>query len=384
MTLRAIAIADRNQLDRLFNLLAGGAVAVKTIYTNILSPVLYRAPGLEIACSPACDLYGLSPDDADLCIVLRNYRGDGIDEILLDRGFERKQIVDLDATQLFRDGPNLLTAVRLMRERPMPWRGLVTGISHYRGGLLPEAFDHQLLNLSGDSQDLHYDFALAEQVLLNPAYTLDYVVIGLAVYSLDYDLALSADAWRCLKYFPALHDAHDADAKLPVAFDALFNPKIFAEESRDGASITQANFDSLFSTARIDYFSMPMAIRARVQGEKWSNRSYPATEALNSATLTRYIDLCRRAGTRVFLTLAPMSNLFRSAYPAARYAAFCQRLETEAARPGVHFRSFYGLTDNVAHFYDGDHLTTEGAQLFSMELRGWIEQTLATTGRSIL
>lgn len=377
MTVRAAVICDRTVLDRLFGVLELRNLSIVRIFTNILGAGVYKGRGLSVECVPACHIDSLSPQDADLVLLIQAGHAGSAYDRLLARGFEARQILDLDVYMTLRDAPGLLTAMRLVRERRMAWRGLATGLSYFRAGLLPQTFDHQLLNLAGDSQDLFYDLALAERALAAPGHGIDYAVIGLAPYSLSFDLSLSDVAWRCIKYAPTLGDDRGLTAGLPLQLNQLFGPQFFTQEAPNAAAITQADFHTLFTTSRQEYFNLASALRGREQAERWARRSYPATEAANAEILDRYLDLCRRAGVNAFLVLPPMSRLFRTAYPDDRYAAFCARLEAAAARPHVHFRSFYDLTDEVQDFYDGDHLSTKGAEKFSRELRGWIEATLA-------
>lgn len=378
MVTKAVVVCDRSVLDRLFALLNLQHISVERIFTNILAPGVYRSNGQEVRGLPACDIDDhLAPTDADLCINVRHVHGDSVDDRIAARGFPAARRLDLDASMLFQDSAGLLSAARIIRGGAMRWRGFLTGLSYYRAGVLDAAFDHQLLNMAGDSQDLHYDLALAEQVLLPSGQPFEYAVIGLSPYSLAFELGRSAESWRFIKYYPALRDDQGVNDGLPVGLDEIFGERLYAREADIAHTVSQETFSSLFTTSRLEHFSLQYAFDARTKAAKWAGRSYQATETKNSAKLSRYVDACLAAGLKVFIVAPPMTTLFRTAYSANRLRDFQDRIDLECQKEGVHFRNFFDSAEyRLDHFYDADHLNTKGAEIFSSELRQWIDKTL--------
>lgn len=377
-TARAILICDSAQLNQLFSLFDLGSVRIARVLTNILRPAQYLHQMGPVACFPACDVDRLTRDDADFCIVVRSTHGAALLDRLAERGFERPRVLDLDAVELFRHAPGLRSAARAVQHSGLRWRGFLTGLSYFRGGVVEAVFDHQLANFAADSQDLYYDFALAQDVLLNSPQSFEYAVIGLAPYSFDYDVALGGEPWRFIKYVPTLRDHHGVADGLPLALDRLFNTSLYDTADPQAASLTLATFPSLFYTGRPERMTLDNALEGRAKAATWSGRSFPMTQAANAAILSRYVDLCRAAGVTVCIVTPPMSGLFREAYGEARLAEFHARLAPELAKPGVHFRDFYSEADyDLNHMYDADHVNTKGALRFSADLRAWIEQSLA-------
>lgn len=69
---------------------------------------------------------------------------------------------------------------------------LITGLSYIRDALQANYFNRKVCNIANASQDIYYDFLMfKEAIKLNP--NLKTVIIGLAPYSLRYDLSLSCN-----------------------------------------------------------------------------------------------------------------------------------------------------------------------------------------------
>ncbi|CAN7558940.1 hypothetical protein LJR225_004100 [Phenylobacterium sp. LjRoot225] len=375
---RAILICDSGRLNQLFALFDGEAVRIERVLTNILRPADFAHAGGLTPCLPACDVDRLAADEADLRIVVRDQHDKGLLDRLALRGFERRRVLDLDVQELFRNASGLRSAARAVQQSALRWRGFLTGLSYFRGGVIESAFDDQLANFAGDSQDLYYDFALARDVLLASPQRFQYAVIGLAPYSFDYDMALGGEPWRFIKYYPTLRDDHGVAAALPAPLGGLFSRRLYDIASAEAETLTQASFPRLFYTHRPERLNLDSVLEGRQKAVSWNGRRFPVTQAANSEILSRYVDLCRSAGLAVFIATPPMSSLFRDAYGAERLAEFHAKLRPELEKPGVRFRDFYSETEyDLHHMYDADHLNTKGALRFSAELRAWIEQTLA-------
>lgn len=376
---RAVLICDSSQLNQLFALFDHDAIRIERVLTNILRPADYASPRGMVPCFPACDVDRLSADEADLCILVRGKHDRDLLDRLGLRGFERARVLDLDVLELFRNAPGLRSAARAVQQSELRWRGFLTGLSYFRGGVVEAVFDHQLANFAADSQDLYYDFALARDVLLASPQRFKYAVIGLAPYSFDYDVALGGEPWRFIKYYPTLKDDHGVASGLPLPIGRVFSRRLNDIAAPQAEGLTLETFPSLFYTGRAERVTLDSALAAREKAASWSGRRFPATRAANSVILGRYVDLCRSAGVAVFIATPPMSPLFRDAYGAERLAEFHARLGPELAKPGVHFRDFFSQADyDPQHLYDADHLNTKGALRFSGELRTWIEQTLVS------
>jgi hypothetical protein len=374
----AVLICDSAQLDHLFSLFDLEAVRIVKVLTNILRPATYAHAGGPVPCLPAGDVDSLDADEADFCIVVRAKHDQGLFDRLAARGFERLRVLDLDVLELFRNAPGLRSAARAVQQSALRWRGFLTGLSYFRGGVVESAFDHQIANFAADSQDLHYDFALARDVLLASPQRFQYAVIGLAPYSFDYDVALGGEPWRFIKYYPTLRDDHGVTAGLPLPVGRLFSSRLYDIAAPQADGVTMASFPGLFFTGRPERMTLDSALDARTKAATWAGRRFPATQAANSEILGRYVDLCRSLGLAVFIATPPMSRLFREAYGVERLAEFQARLAPELVKPGVHFRDFFSEADyDLNHLYDADHVNTKGALKFSAELRTWIEQTLA-------
>lgn len=140
---RAILVCDSGQLNQLFGLFDLDEVRIAKVLTNILRPADYLHPSGMVPCLPACDVDRLAADEADLCIVVRPKHERELLDRLAQRGFDRTRVLDLDVLELFRNAPGLRSAARAVQGSELRWRGFLTGLSYFRGGVVESAFDHQ-------------------------------------------------------------------------------------------------------------------------------------------------------------------------------------------------------------------------------------------------
>ncbi|MCR5674240.1 MAG: hypothetical protein K6G16_00880 [Lachnospiraceae bacterium] len=89
-------------------------------------------------------------------------------------------------------------------------KALVIGSSHTKCGILEDPFVNTT-NLSIDSQDLYYDFALSRAVLERETVKTTALFIGMGYYIAFHDLSMAKmnrDFLISPVYYPLLHDAH--------------------------------------------------------------------------------------------------------------------------------------------------------------------------------
>ena len=88
---------------------------------------------------------------------------------------------------------------------------LVTGMSYSRNALIPEYLHGRVCNISNSSQDLYYDYRnFCDAYERNQG--LKRLIIGLAPYSLRYDLSLTRNPNEIIRlyyYYSLFHDCHN-------------------------------------------------------------------------------------------------------------------------------------------------------------------------------
>ena len=89
-------------------------------------------------------------------------------------------------------------------------KGFITGDSHLVYGLDLTKFSIPLANFARGSQDLYYDYKIAKVLLNRQDINFDYVLIGLSIYSFNWDVSQSyRESWRLLQYYIYLRDLHN-------------------------------------------------------------------------------------------------------------------------------------------------------------------------------
>ena len=101
----------------------------------------------------------------------------------------------------------------------------LTGVSHAYAGTDMRCYSKTGLNLAYTSQDLFLDFELAK-IVMSKKRTLKHAIIGVAPFSLHYDLSRSINAYRTLLYYPIIKKVHNMTIKDSVLRE-IFNDVYF-------------------------------------------------------------------------------------------------------------------------------------------------------------
>ena len=194
---------------------------------------------------------------------------------------------------------------------------LITGMSYIRNALLPEFLPGKVCNISNSSQDLYYDLhCFKDAIRRNP--NIRHVVIGLAPYSLRYDLSLTkneSERLRLFYYQARFGDTHNnTDLR-----DALQNYgkmyeqciRLFGEAALDAIYASLVSDDVIQSERKSNLLFRPEnLIPAEIaQMEAKYKKPYPETLAENKSILREYMQLASSKGIRISVFIPPVLRL---------------------------------------------------------------------------
>ena len=136
-----------------------------------------------------------------------------------------RTIIDVSDFHTGESLPLYNTLKNYLVEDNIEYEFFITGVSHAYAGTDISKFSRNGLNLALTSQDLFLDYKLAEIVLSKKNHGIKYAIIGVAPFSLHYDLSISeANDYRMMMYYPIIKCVHNYFIKEDIIKD------IFSED----------------------------------------------------------------------------------------------------------------------------------------------------------
>lgn len=195
----------------------------------------------------------------------------------------------------------------------------ITGLSYFRDAISSDICDKNIINLSNSSQDLYYDLQLLKKVL-DITKSIKTVLIGLAPYSLRFDLSMCKSrelVIRNYSYFHDLGECHNLDEnnidikKLKKIKDSV--NKIF------GYDLLSSIFYSLYGleeTKRgiddkiiFDEKNINEEVKKEIEGKY--NKPYENTKIEYCKLLEEYFELCNKKNIKIIVMIPPFSNWYK-------------------------------------------------------------------------
>lgn len=238
----------------------------------------------------------------------------------------------------------------------------LTGVSHAYAGTDMRCYSKTGLNLAYTSQDLFLDFELAK-IVMSKKRTLKHAIIGVAPFSLHYDLSRSINAYRTLLYYPIIKKVHNMTIKDSVLRE-IFNDVYFNSfEMFDSAMV----FDQRLSCASCNKnITVDDYLTFRNNLKFWDNKYYSDTVIENKKILRDYVEYCMDKNIKPTLVIFPLSRWYNMYFSKKKFdevREYCQNLANER---GI---KFYDLSNdnrfNDSDFFDVEHLNINGAQKVS-------------------
>lgn len=239
----------------------------------------------------------------------------------------------------------------------------ITGVSHAYAGTDMRCYSKTGLNLAYTSQDLFLDFELAKLVLQNVK-KLKYAIIGVAPFSIHYDLSNSVNnAYRMMLYYPIIKTLHHLCIK-EVEIKEIFNDVYFKSFEMFNSELTfkqRLTCASCNKNIAIDDY---LAFRNNLSF--WDNKYYPNTAIENKKILNDYVEYCMVKGIQPNLVIFPVSSCYNNFFSKKKFQEVREYCHYLANKYNI---NFYDLSDdkhfNDSDFFDVEHLNINGAQKVS-------------------
>lgn len=192
-------------------------------------------------------------------------------------------------------------------------KGIITGMSYFRDGIDADGFPVPAVNLSSSSQDLYFDYLELQKHISGNT---EWVVMGLAPYSLRYDESLAKTKnYRVPVYAinhgkKGLHHAESYAPLLPARqqIDALFGPD-FCDEIFWDAYVPVFGMTSYDMEGKFDAANVPLAEQVEI-GQQY-NKPYENTLQENKQILKDYLAFCCSHSLKVIIVLPPFTAWYK-------------------------------------------------------------------------
>lgn len=252
--------------------------------------------------------------------------------------------------------------MKLFEKNISSYESFITGISYFVSGINGDILKKKGINFSYDSQDLYYDYNIAKYILENYETKFKYAIIGLAYYSFEYDLSLSAMKDNIKLYYPRLRETHNLKK-----ISSNYNRLIINKGIADRILITN-NGEFIFKNKLTPLTEQKgdISIIGKEQALLDCNKNYPITVEENKIIFIKYLELLKMYDIKPIVVICPTSQYY--------YKNFSKRIKDEfleiinEIRIEYDFQYIDYFKSNLfddSMFYDVSHLTFEGGKKFT-------------------
>ena len=245
-------------------------------------------------------------------------------------------------------------------------KAIITGMSYFRDAFNCELLKIPAVKLACSSQDLFYDFMMFKKAYMEIGENnLSHVFIGLAPYSLRYDLSLATSIeYLLFSYYSYLHTFHN-NRKINKVGEFIDEQGKKLEEYLDKElceyiykTYRKYEDDRLWKIFQLD------SIREcdYMEVEEEYNKPYQATVEENRKILEEYISYCISNNIKVYIILPPFTNWYKEQWD----KSYCDELKTliHELRNKYEF-IFLDFSEQYwedKYFYNNGHLNMYGAK----------------------
>lgn len=234
-----------------------------------------------------------------------------------------------------------------------------TGISYAYCGINSEVCNDKLCKLCLPSQDLFYDYKLAQYFIENSKVKIKYCILGMCYYSFEYDLSLSRQKYCINRYTKLINDVHNYKYTDIVTF----NKKIKIKDCLNNEQIKEywikyldhLKFDSIAKLSSNDKRGKELATID-------CNKKYPKTKQENKDILQKYLKLLQKHDIKPIIVVFPASTYYTKHFSKKIEEEFNENidklLEKYKFKYLDYFRSDFFDDDD---FCDVSHLNEKGS-----------------------
>lgn len=252
---------------------------------------------------------------------------------------------------------------------------LVLGSSHANFGIDPQYFGRAAFNISNTSQCLYQDYNVLLKYLPE-CKNVKMVIVPISYFTLQTELALSPEAWRCMNYSVYMgvkgdesHSVFDLryqsalvlwDGPIGVIRSLRKNKKLDINEygyqapDKSKKDINEVINDSA-GEARVQYHDKIM---------KYDLLNY------NIVILNKLIDELKKRNIKIVFVTTPVYKTYYQHISKKNYETMINVLNDISQKKSVtYFNYFNDNRFEINDFMDNDHLNNAGAKKFSVILK---------------
>jgi hypothetical protein len=263
--------------------------------------------------------------------------------------------------------------------------GIITGLSYTELGINENILNGNFANLANPTQDLFYDFEMFKYGLeqSNNKYNIKYCIIGLCLYSFDYDLSLSKkNQHRSIYYYPIVKSMHNyiyKDTILMFLNDFEYKSKqvlidyspiiLFNKYKEKYKNIINEGRKNQFKEADLSEDNLESKLEYI---EKEFNKDYPETRNENKKIFRGYLKLLKEKGIKAYVVIPPLSKLYVEHIPVQIRQKTINIIDEAQKEYDFCFLDFSDKPFRDEYFTDGAHLNLEGSRVFTELLNQYI------------
>lgn len=251
---------------------------------------------------------------------------------------------------------------------------LVMGSSHANFGIDPKYFSRPGFNLANTSQCLAQDYQLLLKYLPE-CKNLKLVMVPISYFTLQTDLALSPEAWRCAYYSVYMGVNADPSASgwelRNNSALALWEGPIGVVKNRKKAKKLRIN-EFGYQAAEPNRLSVGEVINDSTGKERVAYHDQimnPSVVQSNLAVLGQMAELLKKKNIQMVLLVTPVYQTYARHVSPKNYETMMKGIEEVSNRYGIKsYNYFHDGRFEVSDFSDNDHLNDRGAQKLSLLL----------------
>ncbi len=245
---------------------------------------------------------------------------------------------------------------------------IITGMSYTRNAIRKEYMGDGILSVANSSQDLYYDF-LCFKNIYNKNKNIEKLIIGLAPYSLRYDLSKTHFDFRMFYYMGMLDecDAHNNESLVSNLIEYKKQVDLFV--SNFGEHLLDVLYENIADRTKIEslehrqYVFNPKDISTEEKNEmiRKFQKPYDITLQENKQILEEYIKYALDNHVKVYLFLPPYSNWYRHNWDSTYLDELLTYTEELSKRYDFELINF--INRELPDYYFGDyaHLNNIGS-----------------------
>lgn len=235
---------------------------------------------------------------------------------------------------------------------------IVTGSSYVEVGIKEEKLNRSAINFAFSSQDLYYDYQIANYLLsfANVKNSIKHVILGLSYYCFDYDMTKSIAQYRIHRYINYIQNFHNNKDEIGTDITKAFY------EKRTGMK-EYYEMDKRKENTIIRYEDDQQAYIAK----KNSTMNYNLTRKENIDILYKYLSLLKDNNIKPIIVVCPTSKYyfkyFSNCYQKNKFYKILDSFKKDFDFQVIDYFNSNLFKDD--DFWDYAHLNGKGAEKFT-------------------